>query len=70
MYYENKFIGMVNNYKPLFANIFHEYKNKCSGNDTSFLDWQKQREQIESKIAKELNYVTQPYFRKKLQVWI
>lgn len=70
MYYENKFIGMVNNYKPLFTNIFHEYKNKCSGNDTSFLDWQKQREQVESKIAKELNYVTQPYFRKKLQVWI
>lgn len=38
MYYENKFIEMVNNYKPLFVNIFHEYKNKCSGNNTSFLD--------------------------------
>lgn len=70
MYCKYEFEQMVNNYKPLFANIFHEYKNKCSGNDTSFLDWQKQREQIESKIAKEINYVTQPYFRKKLQASI
>lgn len=67
MYYENKFISMVNEYRNLFASIFHEYKSKCSGNDSSFSDWQNQRKQIESKLAKEIGHVAEPYFKQKLQ---
>lgn len=66
MYYDNMFVEMVNEYKNLFSKNFNEYNMKCSGNNTSFADWQQKRKEIESKLAKEIDEVKNPIFKLRL----
>ena len=70
MYYENRFTGMVNEYKTTFASIFNEYKSKCSGNDSSFANWEEQSKDIKEKLSLELSKVQKPRFKSRLQAQV
>lgn len=60
-------MDMVNEYKGSFASILSDYKKNCSGNDTSFAEWKKTRQEIESQLAKELDGIQNPDFRAQVK---
>lgn len=66
MFYENRLIGMVNEYKSSFINIYNDYKKNCSGNDASFSEWLDNKNRILKELESEVKTVSNIHFRKRI----
>ncbi len=66
MFYENRLMDMVNEYKNSFTHIYNEYRKNCSGNDVSFSEWLNNRNRVLKELEEEINSISDVRFKKRV----